>query len=382
MEQNQNPLAPGACPERSLGAATDEPASPLNPSAEEDRLTDFEPVPLRYRRDGLTPAKQREYVEALADCGVARHAAGRIGVSEQAIARVRRRADARAFDLACEAAQKIGARHIRSVAYERAIEGTIKRHYYHGELKSEEVVYDNRLLVYLLGKTAHLVDPPAEAQAVIDNWEPWMEAIEQGLPAPGQAQRPEPGPAAQASAAPESEPLQWDDECFEVTEEDVWEEFDGSGWWTRFPPPAGFEGVETEKWGEEGYMRTLTDEEVEAVEAERDRERLDRLEPEIARRDWYFGFAGGNDEAEELLEEEEEGEEDRPSDTVTGEAGGDAGARAGPASAQAEVFPSREAETHETSGAAAAVEAALGPAQDSRKSPPDPARPEPRIRSL
>lgn len=37
--------------------ATHEPASP-------DNLTDFDPAPLRYRQDGLTPDKQREYVEA------------------------------------------------------------------------------------------------------------------------------------------------------------------------------------------------------------------------------------------------------------------------------------------------------------------------------
>ena len=129
---------------------TDEPASPRNLAAAASPprdLTDFEPVPLRYRSAGLTPAKQREYVEALADTGVAREAAAWIGISEQAVNRVRRRADARAFDLACEAAHRIGARRLRSIAYERAIEGTVKRIYYHGEVKSEEIVYDNRLLI-------------------------------------------------------------------------------------------------------------------------------------------------------------------------------------------------------------------------------------------
>lgn len=55
-------------------------------------LLDFDPVSTRHRIDGLTPGKQREYVEALADSGVARYAAGRIGVSEQAVNRLRRRA--------------------------------------------------------------------------------------------------------------------------------------------------------------------------------------------------------------------------------------------------------------------------------------------------
>ncbi len=59
---------------RRAGAA--EAADPGEPPA-------FAPVPLRYRDDGLTPEKQREYVEALADTGVGRAAAARIGVSER-----------------------------------------------------------------------------------------------------------------------------------------------------------------------------------------------------------------------------------------------------------------------------------------------------------
>src|SRR5687768_16296915 len=83
--------------------ASDDAASPINSPAPERRdLLDFEPVPMRYRTDGLTPDTQRAYVEALADCGIAREAAARIGVSEQSINRVRRRADARDFDRACE----------------------------------------------------------------------------------------------------------------------------------------------------------------------------------------------------------------------------------------------------------------------------------------
>ncbi len=229
----------------------------------------FDPVALRYRADGLTPDKQREYVEALADTGLGRAAADRIGVSEQAINRLRRRADARSFNLACEAARRFGARRLHSTAWERAIEGTIRGHYYHGELKSEERVYDNRLLVYLLGKTERLLDEPAGVRAVADNWQPYVEAIEQGAPAP--------------DLTPEQEE-EWepDDVC-----EEVWES--EGAWWTSWPPPAGFDGFEKCEPGRCGYRRHLSEAE-EAVVAKYQEAKQAAV---IAERDAFFGFAGG-----------------------------------------------------------------------------------------
>lgn len=258
MEQNHNPFAPEA--------ATDEPAS-LVPMTGEAQAYPFNPVPVRYRRDGWTPEKQREFVEALADTGLVREAAARVGMTEQSVSRLRRRADARAFDLACEAASRPGARRLHAIAWERAIEGTIRRHYYHGELKAEERVYDNRLLVYLLGKTQALVEPPAAAARVHGDWEGWMEAIKQGLPEP---------------PAPEPDP---EDE-FDGSE--VWQNMDGT-WWTRFPPPAGFEGIEEGEPGGLGYRRSLSEQEQAVVDVGE----AEEAAGEHALRDRYFGFEGG-----------------------------------------------------------------------------------------
>jgi hypothetical protein len=145
---------------------------------------DFDPASTRHRHDGITPEKQREYVEALADTGIARYAAARIGVSPQAINRLRRKPEAKSFDLACAAAHRLGARRIHDVGWERALEGQIKRHYYHGQLAGEERVYDNKLLIYLMGRTEHLLDEPEEAPAIAASWTPWVEAMEQGAPPP------------------------------------------------------------------------------------------------------------------------------------------------------------------------------------------------------
>ena len=246
------------------------------PGEPRDRLA-FEPVPLRYREDGLTPEKQREYVEALADCGVAREAAARVGLTEQSINRVRRRSDARSFDRACEAAHIFGARQLRSIAYQRAVEGTLKGHYYHGERVSEERVHDNRLLIYLLGKTEHLLAPPPEARAICDHWEPCMDALEQGL---------EPPDLGRLAAEARPEPARPEFTGYELVEDE-----DGS-WWTRFPPPEGFDGEEQGEYGDYGYKRRLSPREQEVLDADLDREFDDERAAQCDRRDRFFGFAG------------------------------------------------------------------------------------------
>lgn len=248
MKQDQHPFAPDA--------ATDEPVS-------SSQLVPFEPVPVRARRDGWTPEKQREFIEVLADTGLVREAAARVGMTEQSASRLRRRADARAFAIAWEAAIRPGARRLHAIAWERAIEGTIKRHYYHGELKSEERVFDNRLLVYLLGKTQALVEAPPWSGKVVRDWESWMQAIEAGLPAP-----------------PEPEPEEFDGS-------EVWES--GEVWWTSFPPPADFDGLEEGSPGGLDYRRTLSPAEQAVIDADLAEEAPD----EHDRRDRYFGFQGG-----------------------------------------------------------------------------------------
>jgi hypothetical protein len=243
MQQNH----PAFTPE----AAADEPAS----------LVPFDPVPVRARRDGWTPEKQREFVEALADTGLVREAAARVGMTEQSASRLRRRADARAFDLACDAALRPGARRLHAIAWERAIEGSVKRHYYHGELKAEERVYDNRLLTCLLGKTHALVDPSPLSQSLLDHWERLMEVIEQGLP------------------------FDRERSLVRAFDQKIWQS--QGAWWTRFPPPAGYDGIQHGTIGDQHYRRTLTEAEEATISNREDEEEA------RAARDRYFGFEGG-----------------------------------------------------------------------------------------
>jgi hypothetical protein len=289
MEQNPIAHESAFAPE----AATDEPASSNNPAPKD--ILAFDPVPVRRRIDGWSPEKQRDYVEALADTGVARQAAAMVGMTEQSASRLRRRADARSFDRTCEAAMRVGARRLVSVAFERAIEGTIKQHFYHGELKGEERVYDNRLLIALLGKLGPLLSPPEETDDVLRNWEPWMEAVEQGLPEPPPPPESEPEPI---EAEDEEEEYDDDDDDDDEDGEQVWKDEEFGVWWTRFPPPHDFDGWEHGVWGEDGYQRTLTPKEQGAVDAEAEEESEQEFARHCRRRDRYFGFKGAEAEAE------------------------------------------------------------------------------------
>ena len=223
--------------------------------------TGLVPVPIRARIDGWTPDRQREFIEALADCGIIREAAARVGMSERGVARLRRRDDANAFRTACDRALRLGAARLRTVAFERAIEGTIKRHYYHGELRAEERVFDTRLLIYLLGKVGGLFPAAASEQAIERDWQDGLDALD--------------GP-------PEPEP-NW-------TGDEIWQT--GGEWWTGFPPPAGFEGIELGEPEDRDYRRTLSPAEAEAVDRDMALDAEDRVAAQQRKRDLFFGFEG------------------------------------------------------------------------------------------
>jgi hypothetical protein len=209
-------------------------------AADPDDVLAFTPTDLRHRHDGWTPQRQRAFVEALADTGLVREAAARVGMTEQSVNRLRRRADAIPFNRACEAALRMSGPRLVSLAYQRAIEGTIKRHYFRGELKAEERVYDNRLLIALINKLpAETFAPTPETEEVAANWEPWLDAIEEGrrVPLP-----------LTPDQAPEGARV-WD--C------------DGDGPWTDCVPPAGFDGIEEGQPTSPAYERSLTVAELE-----------------------------------------------------------------------------------------------------------------------
>jgi hypothetical protein len=257
VEHNQNffTAADAESAPAPSAAPSNLPASP--PHAPPPSHLDFDPIALRHRCDGWTREKQRWFIEELADCGIVREAAARVGMTEQSANRLRRRADAAAFNLAWEAAIRIGADRLRSIAYERAVLGTVKPHFYKGERVGEERIYDNRLLAWLLGRTGRPFTHP-ESYQVVAEWGRWMAAIEDGF------DRPPPRPDANARSR-------------------VWRDEDGA-WWTDFPPPPDFDSACHGEYGDEDYRRPCSREERSALDAMRAREAAE----DRRQRDAYF----------------------------------------------------------------------------------------------
>ena len=113
-------------------------------------VPDFDPVKLRYRRDGFTPDRQVAIIKALAECGCIAEACRRVGISTEAFYELVRRPDAQSFRLAVDIAMDNAVRRIDDNAFGRALNGIPIPHYYKGELVGEHRRWDERLTMFIL----------------------------------------------------------------------------------------------------------------------------------------------------------------------------------------------------------------------------------------
>ena len=111
---------------------------------------DFDPVPLRYRRDGCTPQRQVDFIRYLAECGCVIEACRRVGLSSEAVYGLARRPDAQSFRVAWEIAMDNAVRRVGDNAFSRALNGVVIPHYYQGELVGEHRRWDERLTMFIL----------------------------------------------------------------------------------------------------------------------------------------------------------------------------------------------------------------------------------------
>ncbi|HEX8191845.1 MAG TPA: hypothetical protein VF552_03010 [Allosphingosinicella sp.] len=132
----------------------------------------FTPVPVRARRDGWTPERQRRFVDLLvAGCGPS-EAAQAVGKSKQSAFVLRGRPGAESFAAAWDAAVEF-AQGRRGAAqppgdHKRAVEGVLVPRFYRGRLVSVERRFPHGSLVRLL--------------AQLDRWKPRVGDAGHGAP--------------------------------------------------------------------------------------------------------------------------------------------------------------------------------------------------------
>jgi len=119
-----------------------------------DRLA-FTAVPLRSRRDGWTPLRQRAFIGHIAAGMPSNHAARLVGMSKQTAHALRRRPGAESFaaawDRAVSLAKKARRRHAPNRT-DAALDGVAVPVRYRGRVVGTEIQYDDRQLVRLLGQ--------------------------------------------------------------------------------------------------------------------------------------------------------------------------------------------------------------------------------------
>lgn len=114
------------------------------------RAPAFTPVKLRYRRDGLTPERQVNVIQAVAECGCVREACARVGISAESVYRLLRRPDAQSFRIALDLALDGAVDRVEDGAFSRALNGVEIPHYYKGELVGTHRRHDERLTMFIL----------------------------------------------------------------------------------------------------------------------------------------------------------------------------------------------------------------------------------------
>lgn len=102
------------------------------------------------RRNSITPEKQRKFVRTLAATGIVTQAARSIGVSLEALYKLRNREGAEGFSAAWDAAVDRGMNRLEDCALERAIAGEDRPVVWEGKVVTTWKRYDTALLMFLL----------------------------------------------------------------------------------------------------------------------------------------------------------------------------------------------------------------------------------------
>ena len=209
MTHHFPPPGPGEPAPSSAGRPHPQPPAPEPPIP-------FDPVPVQPRRDGWSAARQRRFIEVLAETGVVRHAAAAAGMSEESAHRLARRADAEQFCAAWDAALRMAARPAAAKLYEYALDGMTETVWRDGEIVYRRRRPSEKALIFLLSRLDPLrfgrppAAPPAPATTAgepidllaetADLFDLYLDNLHD-LPGP---------PAGEAEGDPDRPPPPWD----------------------------------------------------------------------------------------------------------------------------------------------------------------------------
>jgi hypothetical protein len=135
-----------------------------------DESSSANPLALTPSRqgNGWSVARQRAFLEMLAQCGLVERAAGLVGMTRQSAYAFRQTAAGRAFDLAWDAALLLARQRLIDESFELAFEGSVERIYRDGKLVQEKRKRDPKMLlatIERLGSKAALGSAPVKAVA-------------------------------------------------------------------------------------------------------------------------------------------------------------------------------------------------------------------------
>lgn len=123
---------------------------PAPAPAPQGGVVPFKPEPSRKVVGGWSAARQRLYIETLAETGSVHLSAKAAGLSARSAYALRVRSPA--FSAAWDAAQQLAVGRLSALAFDRAIHGRVEQVYHQGELVGEKRVPSERLLMWLLAR--------------------------------------------------------------------------------------------------------------------------------------------------------------------------------------------------------------------------------------
>ena len=151
---------------------------------DQDRL--HQDRPPQQRHDGWTAARQRQFCEALAECGVVDKAAASAGMSRESAYRLRRRSAGKAFALAWDAALLLARQRLIDEAFELAFTGSVEQIIRNGKVIAEKRKRDPRMMLMAIERlSGSKILGSAVTQSVAQEFDIFLDCMERDAAAHG-----------------------------------------------------------------------------------------------------------------------------------------------------------------------------------------------------